>query len=440
MLDRYTAVIQAGGKGTRLKALTQDRIPKPLLRINGKPMIEWQIENIRKYGVRDFIIIVGHLGSRIQDCFGDGSDFGVRIRYVEENEPMGSAGALFYIREMSGHKDIILAFGDVMFDINLERLIHFYESRSAEAVLVVHPNDHPHDSDLVIMDEDNRVIGFDAKTNIRDHWYGNCVNAGLFVLSEKILRSISEPERYDLERDVLIPHMDGGKIFGYHTTEYLKDAGTVQRFYNVCEDQSAGLWERRNLGRRQKCIFLDRDGTLNVYRGLIYEDSQLSLEQGAAEAVRRINRSGYLAIAVTNQPVVARGLCSMEDVRRINRKLEVLLGEQGAYLDDLVFCPHHPDKGFPEENALYKVPCGCRKPKTGMIDEMVKKYNIDVSRSYIVGDSTVDIQTGIDAGLRTVLVKTGQAGSDRKYDVRADREAENLQEAVRLILSEREEA
>lgn len=434
MLDNYTAVIQAGGKGTRLRELTGDKIPKPLLRVNGKPMIEWQIENIRKYGIQNFVIITGHLGQRIEEYFGDGSRFGVHIRYIEEKEPLGSAGALYYLKELSCG-DFILAFGDVMFDIDIGRMIRFHEGKSALATLLVHPNSHPYDSDLVVMDQEDRVMGVDSKANVRDDWYDNCVNGGIYILSAELLEGMAVLQRRDLEKDLLLPSLDTGRVYGYRTTEYVKDAGTVKRFYDVCEEQAGGIWRARNLSYKQKCIFLDRDGTINVYRGLISQESQLFLEESAAEAIKRINGSGYLAIVVTNQPAVARGMCEVEDIVRIHRKLGVLLGRQGAYLDDLAFCPHHPDKGYPEENVKYKVPCQCRKPGTGMIVEMAGKHNIDLARSYLVGDSTVDIQTGINAGLKTVLVKTGQAGMDGKFDVTADYEADDLLEAVRLILS-----
>ena len=137
---------------------------------------------------------------------------------------------------------------------------------------------------------------------------------------------------------------------------------------------------------------------------------------------------------VTNQPVVARGLCDIEDVNRIHRKMQVLLGEQGAYLDDIVFCPHHPDKGYPEENPEYKRVCACRKPAIGMIEQMADKYNIDLAQTYMIGDSTVDIQTGVNAKMHTVLVLTGQAGLDRKYPIKADDTAEDVLDAVRQIL------
>lgn len=149
-----------------------------------------------------------------------------------------------------------------------------------------------------------------------------------------------------------------------------------------------------------------------------------------------INSSNYLAIVVTNQSVVARGICDITEVENMHKKMEILLGEKGAYLDDIIFCPHHPDKGYPEENADYKIKCKCRKPLTGMIDRMIEKYNISKEQSYIVGDTTTDIQLGKNAGIKTVLVHTGQSGKDGKYHVCADVEADDILDAVRKIVIE----
>lgn len=430
------AVIQAGGKGSRLRALTGDSIPKPLISLDGKPMIQWQIENLKKHGVHEFIIIVGYLGERLMDYFGKGDKLGVHIQYVAEAEPLGSAGALFYLKDRLGREPFILVFGDVMFDVDMRRMSAFHENKRALATLLVHPNSHPQDSDLVIMDDNECVTGFDAKTNIRDYWYDNCVNAGIYILNPEILKEIPGPVKTDLEKDLLFPMIGTGRIFGYQTTEYVKDAGTVERFGAVEREHAEGLWHARSLVNQQTCIFLDRDGTINQYKGFLSREDEFELEEHAAEAIRLINASGYLAIVITNQPVVARGMCGIGDVKNIHRKMSVLLGEQGAYLDDIAFCPHHPDKGYPDENPLYKVACGCRKPKTGMIDAMAEKYNIDRTGSFMVGDSTVDVQTGINAGLKTVLVHTGQAGSDKKFDVKADREAADILEAVKWILKE----
>lgn len=436
MTRTYTAVIQAGGKGTRMRELTQDRIPKPMLELGGRPMILWQVENLKRYGIKEFIFIIGHLGEKVKEYFGNGEAFGVHIRYIEEREPLGSGGALCFLKDMVDDNEVLLVFGDVMFDIYVPRLLSFHEEKEAEVTLLVHPNAHPKDSDLVVMDETDKVIRFDFAKNMRDYYYDNCVNAGIYVLGNSLIKSLGDPKPLDLEKELFKASLEAGKIYGYGTTEYVKDAGTPKRFWAVESELLQGVWQRRNLESPQKCVFLDRDGTLNKYRGLISKPEELELEDRAAEAIALLNASGYLAILVTNQPVVARGLCSIEKVREIHRKLVTLLGEAGAYLDDIVFCPHHPDKGYPEENPAYKIPCHCRKPATGMIEAMVKKHHIDVSRSWFVGDTTVDVLTGKNAGLKTVLVKTGKAGKDGKYDVRANIESSDLPCAVEKILKE----
>lgn len=436
-LEDYAAVIQAGGKGTRLKELTKDQVPKPMLLLNGKPMIEWQIENVRKYGIRRFIIIIGHLGEKIQDYFGNGSRLGVDISYIKETQPLGSAGSLWFLKKMLPCGNFFFLFGDVMFDVSLKRMVRFHENNHAVVTLAVHPNSHPYDSDLVEMDEDGRINRFHPKNVERKDWCANLVNAGICICSCGLLEKLPCLKKLDLEKDLFMPLIEEKNIYGYFTTEYIRDAGTPERFREVSLEQASGLWSQRNLEKKQKCIFLDRDGTLNVYKGLLSDIRKFELEEGAAEAVSLINRSGYLAIVVTNQPVVARGMCSLSDVERIHRKMQTLLGEKGAYLDDIVFCPHHPDKGFPGENPTYKISCDCRKPHIGMIRQMAEKYHIDLRESYMIGDSTTDIQTGILSGTKTVLVRTGEAGLDGKYAVKAEYNADNVLDAVKFVLFDR---
>ena len=202
----------------------------------------------------------------------------------------------------------------------------------------------------------------------------------------------------------------------------------------VEEDYRRGICEKRNLKNKQKCIFLDRDGTINKHIGFLHSVEQMQLEKKVAEAISKINESEYLAIVVTNQPVIARGECTTEELENINNRMYTLLGNQGAYLDDLYYCPHHPDSGFDGEIKELKFDCNCRKPKTGMIQQAAKDHNIDVENSWIIGDTTIDIQTGINAGLNTALVLTGEAGRDKKYNVIADLCANDLKQCVEEII------
>lgn len=435
MERQYIAVIQAGGKGTRMRELTRDEIPKPLLLVNGKPMMEWQILQLKEYGIKDFVLITGHLGEKIEEYFSDGSKLGVSIAYIRESIPLGSAGALYYVKRYAKNKDVILVFGDVMFELDWNRFLSYHEQKNGVVTLLAHPNAHPYDSDLLIVDKDDRVTGIDSKNSIRDYNYKNCVNAGLSIFKSSLLTQITEEKGLDYESQLVKPLMGKGHVFAYNTPEYVKDAGTPDRFTAVCKEQLDGVWDAKCLKNKQKAVFLDRDGTINEHKGFLKSVDEFELIQGAAEGIRLLNQSPYLVIVATNQPVIARGECTFEELDNIHKKMETDLGRKGAFLNDIFFCPHHPHKGYLGEVPELKIDCDCRKPKIGMLQRAADKYNIDLTQSWYVGDTTIDIQTGINAGMRTVLVKTGEAGKDGKYDVVPTSEKENLLEAVQFILS-----
>ena len=431
------AVIMAGGKGSRLRSITNDEIPKPMVPVDGKPLLEYQVEKLKAYGIKKIVMIVGHLGEKIVDHFKDGKNFGVEIDYIFEKEPLGTAGAFYYLKDKIDAKDFMLVFGDVFFDMDFDRMEDFHFKNSALTTLLAHPNGHPYDSDLIRTDDKGKVIGFDSKHNVRDYWYDNMVNAGMYIINRKLLDLVKEPVKTDFEKDILANQVKlGANIYAYHTPEYVKDVGTVDRINATVEELKSGLIQSKNLKNKQRAIFIDRDGTINVSKGFISKADDLELIPGSIEAIKAINKSGALAIVITNQPVIARGECSFEELHNIHNKLKTLLGEKGAFVDDIFYCPHHPDKGFEGEVPELKFDCECRKPKTGMIDRAVKEYNIDLSKSYMVGDSTMDLETARNAGIKSVLVNTGFAGNDGKYDRSCDIEADNLFDAVEKIIKD----
>ncbi len=397
-------VIMAGGKGTRIASINSE-VPKPMICILDKPILQYQIEGLKRQGYDDFILIVGHLGHVIMDYFQDGSEFGVHIEYIVEEEPLGTAGALYYLKGRID-SDFLLLNGDVIFDVDIERLGRVHRENGCEATILTHPNSHPYDSGIIIADAKGKVTRWLHKEDER-LWYKNRVNAGIHMFSERILERFSQAKKTDLDRDILKELIPAGELYAYDSPEYVKDMGTPERYQEVSEDLASGKVSQRNLRNKQKAVFLDRDGTINVYKGFLRNLEEMELIPGAAEAIGRINHSGYLAIVVTNQPVIARGEVSWEKLEEIHNKMETLLGQEGAYLDDLFLCPHHPHKGYEGERAEYKIECSCRKPKPGLLQQAAEKYNIDLSQSWMVGDSQSDAEAGKAAGCRTALLGDG---------------------------------
>lgn len=427
------AIIMAGGKGTRLQGIAKD-IPKPMFPVLGKPILEYQIESLKKNGIIEVILIIGYLGNAVREYFGDGRRFGVSIDYIIEEKPLGTAGALYYLKDRVT-EDFFLIFGDLMLDIDWNRFMEFHKRHHALISLYGHPNSHPYDSDVIVADEKDKIVRIEPKNTERDFYYHNLVNAGLYCMTPELLKDIPAPVKLDLEKDVIAGQIAKDTVYVYRSTEYVKDMGTPDRLCAVSEDIQNKVAECRCLKNKQKAIFLDRDGTINVLKGFLNQADEFELLRDVANAIKKINTSQFLTIVATNQPVIARGECTLQELENIHKKMETDLGKQGAYIDDLFFCPHHPHKGYAGEIPELKFECECRKPKTGMLMHAAEKYNIDLAGSWYIGDTTVDVQTGINAGMKTVLVLTGEAGKDGKYDAKPDYTAATLLDAVDYILS-----
>ncbi len=403
-------VIMAGGRGTRIAELFPN-IPKPLIPVDGMPILEREIKSLAAQGFNDLILTVGYLAEKIMAYFGDGSQLGVKIDYFVEETPLGNAGALFRLRNKIGNEPFFLLNADAAFDVDFNRMLAFHLQKGGLVTLFTHPNSHPYDSGLIIADNEGKVEKWLSKEDERPQWYNNRVNAGLHVIDPKVIKlSLEHLEinvetgypkgKVDLDRQILKPLCGNGKMFCYDSPEYVKDMGTPERFHQVEADYKNGVVQAKNLHNKQNAIFLDRDGTINKYVGFLRNIDDFELIEGAAEAIKRINQSGYLAIVVTNQPVIARGEVSWEELNEIHKKMETLLGRDGAYIDGIYICPHHPNKGFDGERPEYKFDCDCRKPKPGLLLKAAEDFNIDLSQSIMIGDSERDFEAGTVAGCK----------------------------------------
>lgn len=415
---KMKTVIMAGGKGTRISSVAAD-IPKPMIKIDGKPVLEHEIECLREQGFTDLIITVSHLGNIIMDYFGDGSKispvtgkpFGVQIEYYFEKEPLGNAGALFRLKDRLTD-DFLLLNADAIFDIDFNRFAEYHRKKGGLVTLFTHPNSHPYDSGLVVADKNGAVLQWLAKEDERPEFYRNRVNAGLHIISPEVLNKAIDTAKVDLDRQLLKPLAGTGRMFVYDSPEYVKDMGTPERYKSVCADFCDGIVKAKNLRNKQRAIFLDRDGTINKYVGFLRDTEEFELLPGVADAIRKINSSVYLAVVVTNQPVIARGEVTYGQLESIHNKMETLLGNEGAYLDAIYFCPHHPHKGFEGEVPELKFDCDCRKPKPGLLLKAAEDLNIDLSQSWMIGDSESDIIAGLTAGCKTALIGNGEFGQN----------------------------
>ena len=417
-------VIIAGGKGTRLGLKD---IPKPMVEIDGKPLLEHQIELAKRYGSEEFFILSGHLAHVIEDYFGDGTKWGVKIHHVVEPFPLGTAGSL---KLLEGKLDdrFLVFYGDVVMDFDIDSFIKFDAQFDSVGTTLVHPNDHPYDSDLLEINAEHKVIRVLPKPHEEGQYYQNLVNAAVYIFSNKVFDYIEEGVSQDFGKHILSRIVESGQsLYAYVTPEYIKDMGTADRFEKVKKDFVTGKVSRLNKKNQRPCIFLDRDGVINKDMDSNPLTKDFVLLPNVAEAIKEINKSDYLSVVVTNQPMIAKGFVSFAEVENTHKKMETLLGNERAFVNAIYYCPHHPEKGFEGEIPELKIDCECRKPKAGMLLKAANEMNIDLENSWMIGDSERDMQAGKNAGCKTVYLS-------QKDSAYADYKAVDLLDAVNLIM------
>lgn len=428
------AVVLAGGRGTRLHGA--EGPPKVLTPLCGAPVLDHILGWLAPQGVRDAVLCTGHKAEEVERAVGDGSRFGMRVRYSREKSPLGTAGAVKAAEPMLAER-FVVAYGDVIADVDLRALLAAHLASGALATLVVHPNDHPLDSDRVVTDARGHVLRFVRKDERAGPEAGALCNAALYVIERRLLERVPADGRArDFARDVFPMLVAAGeKIYAYRTAEYLKDMGTPERAAKVEQDLARGVPVAMRRAALRPALLVDRDGVLVEQVPHLKRVEDLRLIPGAAEALARVNRAGILAVCCTNQPVVARGELSEEGLHEIHRHMEGLLGAGAAWLDGIFYCPHHPDRGFAGERSDLKVACTCRKPMPGLIFQAEAALGIDRRASVFVGDHSTDLAAARAAGVLGIGVLTGYGCADGLEPLRPETPlVRDLAQAVALML------
>ena len=425
-------IVLAGGKGTRLGL---EGISKVMVSIAGVPLLERTLKSAVDYGFSDFMILTGYLGETIEDQLGDGTGLGARIEYVRETQPLGTAGCFNQIRDRLT-EPFLVAYGDILMDVDFGAFVDFALDRGGAGTLFAHPNDHPFDSDLLEVDHDGQILAVHPKPHAPDARSPNLVSAALYALFPDALRFVPGEGASDWGRDVFPRLASATSLYAYRSCEYVKDVGTPERLSRAERDLREGRLDRLALRTLKPAVFLDRDGVVNEERGGVHSPRDVELIPGVAKAIKSLNDAAVPVICVTNQPDIAKGIMSWDDLRAVTGEIDSrLAAEAGAYLDDILVCPHHPERGWAGEVPELKIECDCRKPADGLLRKAANIHHLDLGRSWLIGDRYCDIAAARSAGAHSILVSTGHAGCDKnRYTVEPDHVCTDLEQAIRVIL------
>ena len=378
----------AGGKGTRLKKIIKNK-SKCLIKVNKNTLLEKIYKRIRSENFKKIYIIINKSQKDIINFINKKK---LKIKIIIENKYLGDGGALTNLKTITNFEKekFVIINTDLLINFNFKKFIN-YSKIKTDLCIVSHPNDHPHDSDLLVVDKNNKLQNFYAKPHNKNLIYTNLTSAGIYFIKGSLINFI--PNKKLKFNNFLIPFFlkKKIKIYSYKTSEFIKDIGTIDRLKVAKNIEKSEKFLISNNSKKKPAIFLDRDGVINKEINYKVEDPSILMPK-TADALKKINNSKYLSIIITNQPSIAKGFLNEKKLNYLHQKLETKLGQFGCYINDIFYCPHHPQKGFNGEIKSLKINCKCRKPKIGLILQAKKKYNIDLKRSFFVGNSNSDKQ------------------------------------------------
>jgi D,D-heptose 1,7-bisphosphate phosphatase len=383
-------VILCGGMGTRLGALT-DATPKPMLPISGQPFLEILVQEVARFGFDDIILLAGRHGTKIRDYFHGQTRFGSTIRVLIEPEPQGTGGALRLAAEFLA-PEFLLMNGDSWIDTDLRLFAASWPKRRPETIVQMLLQPVSDTGRFGTVEAcNNKVQAFREKDPNQAGVPGQ-INSGIYILDRTIIDRISKTGFVSLETDLLVPLVEEGKVGAEFARDgaYFVDIGVPESYSGAQKDLP--------LARHRPALFLDRDGTLNRDAGYTHRKNDLSWIEGAKETIIAANRAGWYVFVVTNQAGVAHGMYSEASIIEFHLAMQADLFVLGAHIDAIEWCPHHVESILDE----YRLDCRRRKPKPGMIADLLSEWPVDLSRSIMIGDSQTDMLAASNAGVRGI--------------------------------------
>jgi D,D-heptose 1,7-bisphosphate phosphatase len=419
------AVILCGGAGTRMQESGYS-VPKFLLPVAQRALASYCLENLSAYGIKSVHLLLGIDSEKIlEEVIKISENLEIKLTYSVEEAPRGTGGAL--LDEFGNMPDeFLLLHGDLLINTDLTKIVSIFNESNYDFAQIVHPSSHVFDSDMVDLDDLDNIRGYRNKPHVEPLEVRNFGNAGIYAFKKKIFFDLTTIRgKLDLDRD-LLPLIIAKGFIGKAIKNYqfIKDIGTPERYERTLQNLDPFF----NARKPKPAIFLDRDGTINQLNGFITKRSQIKLIDGVSEAIFQVNKAGYLAIVITNQPVIARGEVTRDQLNSLHAFIEMELAKVGAIVNGIYYCPHHPEKGFEGEVKSLKVECNCRKPRLGLLERATSDFSIDLQNSWMIGDSWRDIELAANFGIKSLKLQS-EGGPN------IDSDFENLSSAIKFILN-----
>jgi mannose-1-phosphate guanylyltransferase/phosphomannomutase len=425
------AIIICGGKGTRLKNIIKNK-PKSNIVIDKIPNIIDQIYKLRKNNVRDILLLTNHYEEEIKKII---IKFKIKnCKIIKDSNYFGTGGALIGAIKFLKNEFIVL-YSDIYFNLNIKNFINKSKKKKIYANVVIHANDHPHDSDAVNIDSRNKITKIFLK-NTKYPRLNFCI-AGMFYFKKKFFSRLDiKKKNIEITKDILM-NVPKNNIFAFQTIEYLKDFGTPERLQKVKYDVKKKFDTFLVFDKKKPAIFLDRDGVLNKdFGSSINSLKKFQIIPSIGKAIKKINDAKIPCFVVSNQPGLAKKILTTHQLKKMIFKLNFFLSNYKAYIDDYLFCPNYKNSYFNDKNV--NIYCSKPKPNIQMLRLLEKKYNLDLSKSYFIGDSDIDILTGFRSGTKKILVLSKRIFK-YKFPVIPDFIFNDLKDAVNWILRKKYE-
>lgn len=379
MVNVNQAVILAGGIGTRLRPLTYTT-PKPMVLVNNRPFLEYLIDLLKQNGISEVVLLLGYLHEKIVEHFGDGSNFGINIKY-SIGDVSFETGKRIKDAENLMQDHFLLMYCDNYWPLNLQRLVELHDKNQTAATVTVYTNKDGITRNNMYVDENGYVVKYDKSRKDKNL---NGVEIGFFILDKKVL-DLMPDDNFSFEKVVLPQLIEKHQLSGYLTDHRYYSIGSLER-----------ISKTEKFLQPKKIIFLDRDGVINKKAPeaeYVKLWDEFEFLPGAIEAMALLAQNNYKIFIISNQAGIARGAMTEQDLKEIHGNMEKELEKHNVKIEKIYYCPHGWDDG-----------CECRKPKPGMLFQAAREYDLDLSKSLFIGDDERDLQAGNAAGCRTLLV------------------------------------